>query len=169
MAENTNTTRVGSSTGGTQRQRLETVHCLLLPLNQDIAVLPNAAVAEVTSYAEPEPLAEAPDWYLGKLTWRDRRIPLISYESASGGEAADINRNCRIAVLNTLNGNASLPYIAIVIRGLPSLQVIKPDTIKYEESNPGSRQSITATVNINGTEAIVPDIDDLETRILRLQ
>lgn len=169
MAENTNMGTTNPSTLQAQRQRLETVHCLLLPLNRDIAVLPNAAVAEISSYAQPEPVGDAPEWYLGKLTWRDRRIPLVSLESASGGEPAEINRNCRIAVLNTLNGNPNLPYIAIIIRGLPSLQVIKPDTVQYTDKQASGRQSITATVKVNGTEAIVPDIDDLESRILGLQ
>ena len=167
MADNMNMSAVSQNTG--QRQRLETVHCLLLPLNGDIAVLPNAAVAEISSYSKPEPVSDTPEWYLGKLTWRDRRIPLISFESASGGQSAEINRNCRIAVLNTLNGNPNLPYIAIVIRGLPSLQVIRPDTVNFAEDATGGRQSINAGVKVNGTDAIVPDIDELESRILALQ
>lgn len=169
MADNMNMTTRSNTMPAFQRQRLETIHCLLLPLNREIAVLPNAAVAEITAYTEPEPVAEAPQWYLGKLTWRDRRIPLISFEAASGGEAAAINRNCRIAVLNTLNGNPNLPYIAMVIRGLPSLQVIRPDSARFTDGIPQQCQSISASVNVNGTDALVPDIDDLESRILALQ
>ena len=152
-----------------QRKTFETVHCLLLPLYREIILLPNAAVAEIIPYAQPEPVNEAPEWLLGRLTWRDRRLPLISFESASGGDMGRIVPSCRIAVLNTLNGNSQLPYIALLTQGLPSLQIVRPNAIQYADKSASTRQSIKAYVNMGGTAALIPDIDDLENRLLRLQ
>jgi len=152
-----------------QRKTFETVHCLLLPLNGEIIVLPNAAVAEIIPYSAPEPVSGAPDWMLGRLSWRDRRVPLISFESASDGQAGKVHSNCRIAVLNTLNGNRDLPYVAILTQGLPSLQIVRPNNIQYADKPNTPRQSIQAYVNMGGAAGIIPDIDDLETRILRIQ
>lgn len=154
--------------GSIKKEQFETVHCLLLPLNKEIALLPNAAVAEIIPFAEPESPGDAPEWLVGKLSWRDRRIPLIMFESASGGEAGKIHKNCRIAVLNTLNGNSQLPYIGIVTQGLPSLQIVRQNNIQFSDNPASSRQAIKAYVNLNGTAAIVPDIDEMEARLLRL-
>lgn len=153
---------------GTRRE-YDAVHCLLLPLHNNIAVLPNAAVAEVIPYSEPIAIEDAPGWFVGFITWRDRRVPLVMFEAASDGEAGRIHQGCRIAVLNTLNGNSELPYIAIVMQGLPSLQIVRANTIQYADNSSMQRQSIKAYVNLNGVAAILPDIDDLESRLLRIQ
>jgi chemosensory pili system protein ChpC len=148
-----------------QRKQFETVHSLLLPINKEILLLPNAAVAEVVAYSDPETINDAPSWLLGMLNWRDRRIPLISFESISDGEPGTTHKNCRIAILNTLNGNNNVPYVAVLMQGLPSLQVVRPNSIQYTDKPATPRQSIKAYVNLNGVAAIIPDIDDLEKRI----
>ena len=163
------TLRSSRGVAQSQRKQFDTVHCLLLPMHMDIALLPNAAVAEVIPYSEPVPIDDAPEWFLGYMNWRDRRVPLVMFEAASDGEAGRIHKGCRIAVLNTLNGNRDLPYIAIVMQGLPSLQIVRPNTIQYADRPTMQRQSIKAYVNLNGVAAVVPDIDELESRLLRLQ
>ena len=151
-----------------QRKQFETVHSLLLPVNKEILLLPNAAVAEVITYSEPEKVNDAPSWLLGMMNWRERRIPLVSFETISEGEPGKTHKNCRIAILNTLNGNNKVPYIGILTQGLPSLQVVRPNSIQYTDKPSIPRQSIVAYVNLNGVAAIIPDIDDLETRILNI-
>lgn len=154
--------------GNVKKEQFDAVHCLLLPLHREIAILPNAAVAEIIGYNEPEPTPDAPEWLLGRLNWRDRRIPLVLFEAASDGEIGKIHKNCRIAVLNTLNGNSQLPYIGMLTQGLPSLQVVRQNNIQFDDNPTIQRQSIKAYVNLNGTASLVPDIDDLENRLLRL-
>jgi chemosensory pili system protein ChpC len=162
------TLRSSHSVAQSQRRQFDAVHCLLLPLNVDIALLPNAAVAEVIPYTEPVAIEDAPEWLIGYITWRERRIPLIMFEAASDGQVGRIHKGCRIAVLNTLNGNNELPYVAIVMQGLPSLQIVRSNMIQYADRPTMQRQSIKAYVNLNGIAAILPDIDDLENRLLRL-
>lgn len=152
-----------------QRKQFETVHCLLLPLHDDLALLPNAAVAEVIPYSKPAAIDDAPEWLLGYLNWRDRNVPLVMFETASDGQAGRLHKGCRIAVLNTLNGNRDLPYIAILVQGLPSLQIVRPNTIQYADRPTMQRQSVKAYVNLNGVAALMPDIDELESRLMRLQ
>jgi len=166
MSDVTDMTKSGN-TGMTaaQRKHFETVHSLLLPINKEILLLPNASVAEVIAYTEPEKINDAPEWLLGMLNWRDRRIPLIAFEIISEGEPGSIHKNCRVAVLNTLNGNSKVPYVAVLMQGLPSLQVVRPSSIQFTDKPSNPRQSIKAYVNLNGVAAVIPDIDDLETRI----
>jgi chemosensory pili system protein ChpC len=170
MAEVTDISRHSSrGAAPSQRREYDAVHCLLLPMHQDIAVLPNAAVAEVIPFSEPLPIDDAPEWLIGYLNWRERRVPLVMFETASDGDSGRIHKGCRIAVLNTLNGNRDIPYIAIVMQGLPSLQIVRSNSIQYADRPTIQRQSIKAYVNLNGVAAIMPDIDDLESRLIRIQ
>lgn len=166
MSDATDIAKSGNSgMTAAQKKHFEIVHSLLLPINKEIILLPNASVAEVVAYSEPEGLNDAPEWLLGIMDWRERRIPLISFESISDGEPGTVHKNCRVAVLNTLNGNMDVPYIAILMQGLPSLQVVRPSAVQFTDKPTTPRQSIKAYVNLNGVAAIIPDIDDLESRI----
>jgi chemosensory pili system protein ChpC len=100
------------------------------------------------------------------LTWRDRRLPVVSFELASDGESGRLQKSCRIAIVNTLNGNTKLPYFGLLMQSLPSLQIVRPNGV--QEGAVVDRPSIKASVTVNGTPAVIPDLDDLEARLLRL-
>jgi len=174
MTENTELTSArsagssGSNLQAMQRRQYETVHCLLLPLNKEFGLLPNASVAEIIPFTQLEVVEDAPEWILGMLTWRDRRLPVISFELASEGEAGRYHKSCRIAIINTLNGNAKLPYFGMLVQSLPSLQIVRPTSIEAPEDIVTDRPSIKALAIVNGTPAIIPDLDDLEQRLIRL-
>lgn len=149
-------------------RRLEAVHCLLIPLHKETMLLPNAAVAEVIAYSDPEAIPDAPDWLEGWLNWRDRKVPLISFEVASGRKMPSDIQAHRIAVLNTLNSNPRVPYIAVMIQDIPKLHLIQPDTLT-ERKDVNPRQSIVAQLLADGEPVIIPDLDDLEQRVERLR
>ncbi|MDZ7804881.1 chemotaxis protein CheW [Thiohalophilus sp.] len=169
MAETTqiDTRREGMAVTG--KQASDAIHCLQIPMYEESILLPNAAVAEVTGYIEPEPLPDAPDWYLGKIIWREHKVPLVSFEIASGGQNPGNLGGSRIAVLNTLQGNPDLPYIAFITQGIPSLKLVREQQIVPDQRNSEGRQSIAGFVQLDGVSLVVPDIDDLEARIQRLQ
>ena len=158
----------GKNIPATQRKQYETVHCLLLPLHKEIGLLPNASVAEILPYSQPEPTADAPEWMLGILTWRERQLPLISFELASQAEIGKLHRSCRIAVVNTLNGNPKLPYFGLLLQSLPSLQIVRPNTIQFIDETMPDRTAIKSIVTVNGTRAIILDLDEIEARLLAL-
>jgi chemosensory pili system protein ChpC len=153
----------------TGKQASDAVHCLQIPMYEESILLPNAAVAEVIGYIEPEPLPDAPDWYLGKISWREHQVPLISFEVASGGQNPGYLGGSRIAVLNTLQGNRQFPYIAIVTQGIPSLKLVREKQIASDQRDSEERQSIAGFVQLDNVSLVIPDIDDLEARIQRLQ
>ena len=146
------------------------IHCLMISLAEETLLLPNAAVAEVIGYIKPEPLESSPSWFMGRITWRERLVPLISIEAAmTTGENNNAEaRGVRIAILNTLKGNTDVPYIGIISQGIPRLNVIRDESISTIETLPAGRQSVAEIVNVDGKELIIPDIDDLENRILNI-
>ena len=158
----------GSKSVALPGRRLEAVHCLLIPLHEETMLLPNAAVAEVIAYSEPETISDAPDWLLGWLSWRDRKVPLISFEIASGRKIPDDIQGNRIAVLNTLNSNPRVPYIAVMIQDIPKLHLIQPDSVT-DRDDVEPRQSVAGQLLADGQPVLVPDIDDLEMRVERLR
>ncbi len=48
----------------------EDLRAILIPLAEDNLLLPVALVAEVTGFAEPAPVADAPPWLAGAMNWR---------------------------------------------------------------------------------------------------
>ena len=144
------------------------VHCLTIPLYEETALLPNAAIAEVIAYKQPATIEDGPDWFLGYVEWRDHKVPLISYEAVTGREVYPPAKNSRIAVLNTLTGNTRLPYIGVVTQGIPSLAIVQEQGLKDKEVPDENRQSVAGFVELGGVEALIPDIDDIEQRLLRL-
>lgn len=151
-----------------QGKEYQAVHCLNIPLHNKNALLPNAAVAEVIAYSEPNMVADGPNWLLGNLPWRDRKVPLVSLEALTGDDVVEKD-GPRIAILNTLNSNPKVPYIAILLQGIPSLTLIQPQNVKWdEEKEVQNNSSVVGYVSMEDGTAIIPDIDNLEERIEKL-
>ena len=144
------------------------IHCLTIPLHEETALLPNASIAEVIAYKEPSPIDDAPEWFMGYIEWREKRVPLISFEAVSGKTIEPAKKNSRIAVLNTLNGNAQLPYVGILSQGIPSLAIVQEAGLEDKGDTDENRPSVAAFVDLGGIEALIPSIDELELRLKQL-
>jgi chemosensory pili system protein ChpC len=72
-------------------------------------LLPNANIAEIITFAEPEPVPGAPTWVLGRLRWRGWRLPLVSFSRLAGLATDEGELGAKVAVLRALGGNAGLP------------------------------------------------------------
>jgi len=151
-------------------QHAGVLHCLTIPLHDEVALLPNAAIAEIIAYVEPARVEGSPVWLLGIIDWRDKKVPLISFEAASGKDVEAPKKNSRMAILNTLNGNTQLPYVGILSQGIPSLALVNETGIEEREElvEAQKRASVSAIVKLGGVEALIPDIDDIEQRITQL-
>ena len=88
-----------------------------------------------------------------------------------GGEAAAARPTSRIAVLNTLNGSTRTPYIAVLTQAIPQLRLATEDNVVYDAAAAlgAHTASVAAQVRLNGEPFVIPDLDDLEQRIERLQ
>ncbi len=158
-----------SATRAIYGRKIEAVHCLIIPVYGESLLLPNAAVAEVVAYTDVESIDNVPEWFLGYMNWRDRRVPLISFEAASGGKPAPLQKNSRIAVLNTLNRNQTLSHFGIITQGIPHLHVVQEKHISRDERPADIRNSIADYIQLNEETVLVPDLDSLEERLQQLQ
>lgn len=132
-------------------------------------LLPNAAVAEVLSYSDPEPIVDAPAWLLGRVRWRGWQVPLVDFSRLGGDHAAadaTASGHLRVLVVKAPGGHEGLPFFAFLADGFPRLMSLSQATLETlsEEVDPAS--CIFAHVAINDENALVPDLDAVETRLL---
>lgn len=147
-----------------QDQASTEVRGVLLPLQAGQLLLPNAAVCEVVSYRPPDAApGAAPEWVLGTFSWRNHAVPLISYERLLDLDADEIGHRARVAICNTLNGNEQLPYIGILLRSAPHLVRVTEDSLVPVDGDQ-SPMAINR-VTVNGVEALIPDLDALESAL----
>lgn len=137
------------------------VHSLLLPVETTTLLLPNAAVAEIVDYREPEAATDGPAWFLGTVTWRGLQVPLVAFEAIGGDPDGAPAERLRIAIVNTLNGNPALPFIGVALRGIPRLLNAGSEVIAAAETT-GGDPAVLTHVQVGGEPAAIPDLDALE-------
>lgn len=131
-------------------------------------LLPNASIAEVLSYAEPEPVADAPEWLLGRIRWRGWPVPLVAAARmagarAEGDERADLGT--KVLVLKALGARPGLPYFAILSSGFPRLVTVSRAALEVEAAGVALPALVLARVVLNEERALVPDLHGMEARI----
>lgn len=129
-------------------------------------LLPNATIAEVLSYADPDPVPDAPDWLLGRIRWRGWQLPLVAF-SRFTGIASDEQGGLgsKVIVLKALGGDAKRPFFAILTQGFPRLVTVTDTALESDTSDDSVPEGVLAKVRLNEDDALVPDLAMLETRI----
>ena len=130
-------------------------------------LLPNATIAEVLSYADPEPVADAPDWLLGRIRWRGWQLPLIAFARLSGIAQESGGLGSKVIVLKALGGDAKAPYFALLTQGFPRLVTVSPDTVVADggAEDEALPTGVQARVMLNQDSALLPDLESIERMI----
>ena len=145
----------------------ESVRCLLIPLADQELLLPVAMVAEVLGYHEPDPrpdhLADQ-QWLLGFVTWRERKVPLISMEAVMTGERGEPGVRAQIVVVKGIDKRSQLPYLGVLAQQLPRLTTAFEASVEsLDEAEP--RPGIHCEVLANGQPALLPDLEEIESQL----
>lgn len=138
----------------------ESLECMLIPIKAQTLVVPINSVAEMALVAPIFPDNSGPDWFLGFYSWRNGRVPLISFEKLNGESVAGINPNGRIAVFNSTGVSDDVPFIAIPTQGISRDLTVSPEDILGH--NTASQAYETLLVRIGNEELVIPDITGLE-------
>jgi chemosensory pili system protein ChpC len=138
---------------------------VLISVSQGRLLLPNASVAEVITFSEPEPVENAPEWMLGQIRWRGWRLPLLSFSRFAGWSEEEASTGAKVVVLKALGGNPKLPYFAMLSQGFPRLVTVSYDALQDSHSVKELPLGIHSLVTLNGDPAAVPDLMSLELLI----
>ena len=138
----------------------KTLRCLLMPLKDFNLILPHSSVDEILPFAVVEG-TDAKGFVIGNLLWRRESIPLISFEVLNKGERPEIKRRTRAAVMHVNSTESDVQNFAIILSGMPKMLVVSAaDLVEVDESR--LPQCTARKVEINNTEAYIPDLDALE-------
>lgn len=141
---------------------------VLIQLEDARLLLPNAAVAEVLSFAAPEQVEGAPAWLAGRIRWRGWRVPLVDFSrwSQLGDADSSTKRGNRVVVLKTVGGNASLPFVALLTHGYPRLvTVASTDLADIDDTDATLPKGVLAQVKLKEDAVLIPDMDALEAQV----
>ncbi len=143
------------------------IPCLILPLVDCNLLLPTVTVAEMVSHKPLERKPDSPDWFLGLFDWRDRKIPVLSYEVLNGSGLSPLNAKCRVAVLNNTGISDKLPFLAIPTQGIPRLsRVAKEDIV--ENLDKAKRAVDLMQIKVGVEQLAIPDIAALENAYIQI-
>ena len=137
------------------------VHCMLIPTDQELLLLPTSVMAEVVDYQDPRPMENAPPWLLGQVEWESRQVPIFSFSALINGK--DVGKRpekAKIMILKSLAESARVPYLGIMLADLPRPVTIKEDDL-VQTGDENKSLGVFSHITVEKDEAIIPDIDRL--------
>jgi len=149
-----------------QNAAVQDIRGVLIQIEGARLLLPNATISEVLSYADPEPVENAPAWLLGRIRWRGWQLPLVSFARIAGLAEEQGGLGSKVVVLKALGGDARLPHFAILTQGFPRLVTVSRETLVPDASDGGDLPNgVRARVLLNDEVALVPDIGVVEASL----
>lgn len=145
----------------------DAIRCFLIPVEGEVLLVPNASVAEIIDYHQPDPMPDAPQWMLGMIPWRGQVIPIVSFEVMNGRTAIARGERSRIAVLNRIQDGSELNFYGLLTQGFPSLVRVAKSELTPAPGGSGATAVTGGRVVWNQTPAVVPNLDVVEDMILR--
>ncbi|MCU7929172.1 MAG: chemotaxis protein CheW [Candidatus Thiodiazotropha sp. (ex Codakia rugifera)] len=145
------------------------VRSVLIPLHQHQLLLPNAAVAEVMGYQQPERIGDdTPAWFLGNLAWRGVMVPVVSFEGMIGDQVMTPGYRGRIIVINALGGHERLSHIGLVVQAIPSLVRVSADNVTLVDPEDDQHPLIKQSIALDMSPVVIPDLDEIELQVLSI-
>ena len=149
-----------------QNAAVQDIRGVLIQVEGARLLLPNATISEVLSYADPEPVENAPAWLLGRIRWRGWQLPLVSFSRIAGLAEERGGLGSKVVILKALGGDAKLPHFALLTQGFPRLVTVSRDALVLDTEDGGQLpDGVQARVLLNDDAALIPDIGVVEASL----
>lgn len=149
-----------------QNAAVQDIRGVLIQVEGARLLLPNATISEVLSYADPEPVENAPAWLLGRIRWRGWQLPLVSFSRIAGLAQEQGGLGSKVVILKALGGDAKLPHFALLTQGFPRLVTVSRDALVLDTEDGGELpDGVQARVLLNDDAALIPDIGVVEASL----
>jgi chemosensory pili system protein ChpC len=145
--------------------RIDDIRGVLIQVTGARLLMPNAAIAEVLSYADPDPVEGAPDWLLGQVRWRGWQLPLVAFSRLSGIAEEKPGLGNKMIVLKAIGGQGRIPFFAVLTQGFPRLVTVSRNGLVPVESDEALPTGVLGRVELNDDPALVPDVGRVESMI----
>ena len=139
------------------------VNALLLPVAHAPLLVPMAAVAEVAKADMPiTPLQEEQESFYGWISWRNQRLPLLSFEGISGSGKRPLTGASRLVILNAIGVAAPRGFYGLVLEGFPRpVKISSTQDGQHAEKMTGP-PGVLYNLVVNTEEVLIPDFDLFE-------
>ncbi|MGD2117059.1 MAG: chemotaxis protein CheW [Chromatiales bacterium] len=144
-----------------QAQTNMQVRGVLLPIQHTSLLLPNLTVSEVIGYREAVALDNAPDWLLGRFTWRQRKVPLVAFEYFLNQQFDAPGFRARIALCHNLTADLKMPYLGILCDSIPRLARVNDETIAEVDGAEELPDMTLKKLSYNGETVWIPNLEAL--------
>ena len=149
------------------------LYSLLIPLEGERLLVPRVCVAEVIMFSRPERSSEddqLPSWFLGRVEWNGRRVPVVSFEGISGEETQKRTGRTRIAIFHAIGNDLKIGYFGIITQGFPQLVRVNRDVFSLESEQPSwpEAQPVLCRTRMINEYPLIPDLERLETMLAAL-
>ncbi|MEN9432605.1 MAG: hypothetical protein RLZZ422_194 [Pseudomonadota bacterium] len=151
--------------------KVDSLKCAVLRLHEGNLIFPVSLLAELVTNGElEESTAKGME---GWLTWRSRRVPVISLETMCMNNHESANTDSKYLILHTVSTYAGLPFIAIRVQGGMQIVDLKEDNLRNDFSGNFLRCPYVARqVRISKLLCFIPDLPAIEqflSEILQIQ
>jgi len=137
------------------------IRCLLIPTDEENLVLPMSTMSEVVDITQLQPIDDAPSWLLGQVEWESRQVPVFSFSALiNGRDPGALTSRSKIIILKSLSDSARMPYLGLLLGGVPKPITVKEDQLVATGDDKTSL-GVYRRVTIEEQQAIVPDLDRL--------
>lgn len=144
---------------------IEDIRGVLIQVTGARLLMPNAAIAEVLSYADPDPIEGAPHWLLGQVRWRGWQLPLVAFSRLSGIAEEKPGLGNKMIVLKAFGGQGRTPFFAVLTQGFPRLVTVSRTGLVPVESDEALPTGVLGRVRLNDDPALLPDVGRLEAML----
>ncbi len=136
---------------------------LIIPLQDRSLLLPACTLAEVTPMAGLIVESHSQRWVLGHKHWRNLRIPVVCFETLSGGSLKKHSEKACIAVFKSFAGNDKLPFWGMLVQGQPrTVKVSEKDICELDEHLSDTE---LMSVQLKNEHLRIPDLDSVEKQL----
>jgi len=98
---------------------------------------------------------------LGRVEWQSRQVPVFSFSALINGTDLGVApENPKIMILKSLSESARVPYLGLLLGGLPRPSTVKEDKLT-ETGDEKKSLGVYSRVTVDETKAIIPDLDRL--------
>jgi chemosensory pili system protein ChpC len=137
------------------------IHCMMIPARDATLLLPTSVTAEVMDCRDLQAIEDAPPWLFGQVEWEGRQVPVFDFSALiNGTDPEPPTPRARIMVLKTLTDASRMPYIGLLMNGLPRPVTLEDGALE-ETGDEKKSLGVFSHVRLDGEDAIIPDLDRL--------
>lgn len=136
---------------------------VLFALQDRNLLVPDNLLADMTPMAGLIVESHKEGWILGHKYWRNLRIPVVCFETLSGGSLKKHSENACIAVFNRCSDNESVGFWGMLVQSAP--QIMQLSEANLETISAQLSEAEIAAVHVNGEQASIPDLAFVEERL----